>query len=83
VREVGRARAAGASRELALPEPLSVHLVYFTAEADADGALRFHPDVYGRDAPLEAALSGADPAGVVAGEARPCAAAPLSPASSP
>lgn len=39
-----------------LPEPLPVHVRYFTAEADADGSLRFYGDPYAWDAPLLAAL---------------------------
>ncbi|MDX1418648.1 MAG: L,D-transpeptidase family protein [Rubricoccaceae bacterium] len=43
-------------RSVALEKPVPVHLVYFTAWADADGTVTRYPDVYGRDAPLAAAL---------------------------
>jgi hypothetical protein len=31
-------------------------LLYFSAAADADGVMRFHPDLYGRDPRVLAAL---------------------------
>lgn len=46
-------------QHVALPEPLPVHLLYFTAEVAADGSLAFALDPYGWDARLLAAL-GAD-----------------------
>ena len=54
----------GGELALALPSPVPVHLTYFTAWADADGAAHFRPDVYGRDRRLLAALD--RPAGAVA-----------------
>ncbi|MSP66890.1 MAG: peptidoglycan-binding protein [Alphaproteobacteria bacterium] len=53
---LAEAIAAGHTRTIALPAPLPVHLVYFTAFVDAAGALRFHDDIYGRDQKLRAAL---------------------------
>ena len=40
----------------AVEATVPVHLVYFTAEVDADGRLRVWDDVYGRDAALAEAL---------------------------
>ena len=45
-----------ATQPVALPEPLPVHLVYFTATADGDAGLAFHEDIYDHDAPLADAL---------------------------
>jgi len=43
-------------RRVKLLEPLPVHLLFFTAEVDAEGALSFVPDPYGWDARLVDAL---------------------------
>jgi murein L,D-transpeptidase YcbB/YkuD len=48
-------------RRVALPEPVPLHVLYFTAEADAEGTLRFAPDPYGWDARLAAALGEDEP----------------------
>jgi murein L,D-transpeptidase YcbB/YkuD len=40
-----------------LKTPIPVHLVYFTAWVDGDGALNFREDIYDRDQRLAAALS--------------------------
>jgi murein L,D-transpeptidase YcbB/YkuD len=42
--------------ELPLPEPVSLQILYLTAEADREGTLSFTPDPYGWDAPLLARL---------------------------
>ncbi len=49
-----------------LPRPILVAIVYATAEAMADGSVRFHPDVYGHDRALELLLAGATPDSVTA-----------------
>jgi L,D-transpeptidase YcbB len=59
-----RIRAAmrsGSESSVALPEPIPVHVVYFTAWVEADGAARFLPDVYGHDEPQLALLRGEGP----------------------
>ncbi|MES2293915.1 MAG: L,D-transpeptidase family protein [Pseudomonadota bacterium] len=50
------ARKTHDTQRLALNRPLPVYFLYWTAFADADGVLQFRPDLYGRDAPLIAAL---------------------------
>jgi murein L,D-transpeptidase YcbB/YkuD len=39
-----------------LPQPLPIHLLYWTAWSAEDGALHFRRDIYDRDPPLAAAL---------------------------
>ncbi len=41
--------AAGRTTDLRLARSLPIFIAYFTAEAGADGAIAFHPDVYNRD----------------------------------
>lgn len=48
----------GKTQRVALDTPLPVYFLYWTAVADADGGVEFLPDIYGRDAPLIAALDG-------------------------
>jgi murein L,D-transpeptidase YcbB/YkuD len=51
-----RAIGSGRTSSVNLPEPLPVHLVYWTAWVDPDGRVRFRDDVYAVDEALEAAL---------------------------
>ncbi len=44
------------TQTILLPEPLEVHLLYWTAWVDDGGALHFRDDIYGRDMPLNKAL---------------------------
>lgn len=46
-----------ATRTISLDESLPVYVLYRTAIADADGAVNFVPDVYGRDQRLLSALA--------------------------
>ena len=50
--------AEGKTRTFKVPEPLPVHIVYFTAFADADGTTGFREDVYGIDTDLGNQLRG-------------------------
>ena len=43
-------------RSVALPEPMPIHLLYWTAWADPDGTIEFLRDIHDRDAPLFTAL---------------------------
>lgn len=58
---IDAAIAAGRTVDAELAAPLPVHIVYFTAEIGPDGTLRLHDDLYGRDAPIRAALHEAPP----------------------
>jgi L,D-transpeptidase YcbB len=49
--------ASGEQTTVSLPDPLPVHLLYFTAWVDEDGLVQFRPDVYGHDARLAKALA--------------------------
>ena len=48
----------GETKTIALPKPLPVHIVYFTAIAGEDGAVKFREDVYGIDQDLVDRLRG-------------------------
>lgn len=48
--------ATGATQTVTLRTPLSVYIMYWTAEADADGQAVFYNDLYERDAAVLAAL---------------------------
>jgi murein L,D-transpeptidase YcbB/YkuD len=49
--------ASGETRTVFLDKPMTVMLLYWTAEVDAAGRVSFFPDVYQRDASLIAALA--------------------------
>ena len=43
-------------KTISLPEPILVHLLYWTAWADEDGSVQFRDDIYARDNLLDKAL---------------------------
>jgi murein L,D-transpeptidase YcbB/YkuD len=47
---------SGRTRTIPLSKPLPVLILYWTVDPDIGGDIRFHADVYGRDAPLLRAL---------------------------
>ena len=49
-------------RSVPLPEPIPIHLLYWTAWADEDRTIQFRRDIYNQDAPLLAALRAVSPA---------------------
>jgi murein L,D-transpeptidase YcbB/YkuD len=53
--------ADGRERSVNLSAPVAVYLLYFTAFVDDQDTLQIRPDIYGRDAAVRAALSGAPP----------------------
>ena len=52
-------RASGKERGITLDRPIPVHIVYRTVTFDENGAARYRPDVYGRDAQVFEALEAA------------------------
>jgi L,D-transpeptidase YcbB len=50
--------ASGTTNEIRLTSEIPVHVVYFTAEADEKGQVRYLPDLYGLDSRVAAALKG-------------------------
>jgi L,D-transpeptidase YcbB len=49
--------ASGRTETIFLPKPLTVLLLYWTSEVDANGRIAFFPDVYARDAAVVSALA--------------------------
>lgn len=49
--------ATNETTRIPLPEQVPVHITYFTAAPGPGGTLRTFPDIYGRDAPVIAALN--------------------------
>ena len=53
---IAQAMAGSAELPVAAPEPLPIHILYWTAWAGPDGRINFRNDIYRRDEPLERAL---------------------------
>jgi L,D-transpeptidase YcbB len=51
----------GTERSVILPEPVPVHIQYWTGWVEADGTVHFRPDLYDRDRRLREALQVAPP----------------------
>lgn len=49
--------ASGETQQYRLRDPAMLLVAYWTVEATADGALRYFPDIYGRDEPLIRAMA--------------------------
>jgi murein L,D-transpeptidase YcbB/YkuD len=57
--EIHKAMTAGQEQTVSLPEPIAVHLRYWTAWVDRESAVQFRDDIYKRDKALDEALSAA------------------------
>jgi murein L,D-transpeptidase YcbB/YkuD len=55
--EIHKAMGAGWDQTVSLPEPIVVHLRYWTAWVDRDGAVHFRDDIYQHDKRMDKALS--------------------------
>jgi murein L,D-transpeptidase YcbB/YkuD len=58
--EIDQAIAAGDTQRVPLSRSLPVYLLYWTAFVDAEGAVEFRDDIYGRDFRLATALAARD-----------------------
>ena len=65
--------SSGETHEIALRNPIPVHIAYFTAEVDEKGQVRYYHDLYGLDNRVASALRG-QPAQVASEPAPPSAA---------
>lgn len=62
---IQRALGDAVDRTVPLPEPMPIHLLYWTAWADGDGTIEFRRDIHDRDAPLRKALRARPPTQVI------------------
>ncbi len=68
---IERAAATGpVDQHMPLRRPLPIHILYWTAWVEPDGAVHFRPDVYDRDAALDEALRQPPPSATGDVEAR-------------
>jgi murein L,D-transpeptidase YcbB/YkuD len=61
-KKIAAVLAKGREQWVTIPNPLPVHLVYWTAWADDAGTLQLRDDIYGRDKPLMEILEKDEPA---------------------
>jgi murein L,D-transpeptidase YcbB/YkuD len=54
---IGRVVASRVSTKVDLAQPVPVYVAYFTAATDGSGAVKLHPDIYGRDKAVVAELT--------------------------
>jgi L,D-transpeptidase YcbB len=52
---------SGKTREIRLPDPIDVYIIYMTAWVDADGLLNFREDIYGMDLKLDKEMKKSPP----------------------
>ena len=57
---VDQVLGTGRTQTVDLIQPMPVYIVYHTVDLDEAGAIRFHPDIYGRDRGQTAAALGTD-----------------------
>lgn len=53
--------ASGKTREIRLPDPIDVYIIYMTAWVDTDGLLNFREDIYGMDLKLDEEMKKSPP----------------------
>jgi murein L,D-transpeptidase YcbB/YkuD len=54
--QLDAALATGREQSITLRNPISVHILYWTAWVEEDGSVQFRNDIYNRDAPVREAL---------------------------
>ena len=62
VADIGTHISGGQNKQVNLPQKVPVHVAYFTAWPDENGAVEYFADVYGRDAYLRKALEATEAA---------------------
>ena len=53
---IAKALDSVTDQSVRLPQPMPIHILYWTAWASPDGTVNFRPDIYDRDKPLTLAL---------------------------
>ena len=60
VNKINSLIAKGKNRAMRVPKKLPVYISYFTAWPNADGEVKYYPDIYDRDNALSKALQSTD-----------------------